>query len=804
MHFITSVYGNDYVPLLSVCLDSISREHPDSPVTVLWESIHETEIQLLKFRFPKYIFQQQTQNIHFENVHERIPLKLRFWETVFDNVKEDVICFIDCDTLVLESIDSYAKGDFDFLYTWKDENYPLNVGVVIAKNSPKVKKFMHAWLEATEVIVGDPEMLKKACDTNGAADQQALHDLMGFEDVSTGGKVKFEFGEMTFKAVSCDEINQTRSVPVNSGAKVLHYKGGWHPILLREGIYTPNRPEEESVEMREFWDNRYREYNEQLLKDFAIDAAGKHRNVLPWDEIPYEERGILHSEMLAVISMIKELGIEVVIESGRARGQSTAMLGEAFEKEGLPIYSIEWLRDDAAEFAEKNLAKYTNINLLYGDANVVLPELLEKFKDKKVAFLCDGPKGRDAYLLFARVIEDYPNLVVGFFHDCRKSSPAMVNPSRDQIYSFFDRTFFTDDLEYIESFGEVDENCEAKLEEVNVHSWRPYLKGFSPIGSYGPTIGAVFPTHRDTLREKNRQSRELVINPSTTMNQNVPTKAQIKELAKRVYRKGRRIGARLLSNSAASTEAPAPLNSSPVVHSAPVNHLSMGWTTPQREQIIEIALHYLGASHVYGDYVEFGVWRGDTFATAYHFSQHLSGLFPKFKDMQFHALDSFEGFPELKGDDNFPQFKEGGRACSIEDFEQGMAQREVDMTRVKTTKGWFSDTLVQNGKVDKEIKDNSLSLAYIDCDLYESTADVLKFIGPKMINGGLMIFDDWYCFAGDPAKGEQRACTEFLTANPTVGLAPFRTFHWHGISFIFHKYKDAKTVEDLRKNNLVL
>ena len=44
----------------------------------------------------------------------------------------------------------------------------------------------------------------------------------------------------------------------------------------------------------------------------------------------YEERGILHSEMLAICSICKKLNIDIIIESGRGRGQSTEILSKFF------------------------------------------------------------------------------------------------------------------------------------------------------------------------------------------------------------------------------------------------------------------------------------------------------------------------------------------------------------------------------------------------------------------------------------------------------------------------------------------
>lgn len=182
------------------------------------------------------------------------------------------------------------------------------------------------------------------------------------------------------------------------------------------------------------------------------------------------------------------------------------------------------------------------------------------------------------------------------------------------------------------------------------------------------------------------------------------------------------------------------------------------------------------------------MWQGSTFATAYHLAEYVGRSIPllKFSSMKFHAFDSFEGFPEPKGDDVHPQFQEGGRASSLDQFNALIAQRQVPMDGITVTKGWFSDTLRPGTASDSLIADQSLAIAYVDCDLYESTRDVLPFLRRKMIQGGVIIFDDWFCFAGHPLKGEQKACREFLAANPEVVLVPFQRFGWHGHSFIFH------------------
>ncbi|MFC1815385.1 hypothetical protein ACFL0M_05440, partial [Thermodesulfobacteriota bacterium] len=227
IQFVISVYGDEYVPLLSVCLDSLSREHPDDRVTVVWDQINGTEIKLLQTRFREVMFQKQEQGITHLDIRKRIPLKLRFWAEITNRFKEEIICFLDSDTLVYKNITPYVQGEFDLLFTWKNETFPLNVGVVIIKNSQKIKKFLDLWHKHTEDIVNNENLLESACARHGAADQQALADLIGIPTYENEIIRTFDFGNICFKGVPCDELNQINIVPVDSGASIFHYKTGW-------------------------------------------------------------------------------------------------------------------------------------------------------------------------------------------------------------------------------------------------------------------------------------------------------------------------------------------------------------------------------------------------------------------------------------------------------------------------------------------------------------------------------------------------------------------------------------------------
>lgn len=199
----------------------------------------------------------------------------------------------------------------------------------------------------------------------------------------------------------------------------------------------------------------------------------------------------------------------------------------------------------------------------------------------------------------------------------------------------------------------------------------------------------------------------------------------------------------------------------------------------RRYMAIHEVADYLVGARVLGDYAEFGVFKGDTFSYA---CNHLSPLFP---DMHFYAFDSFEGLPKPKGVD-----AEGGYSSSFQEsdfkydkshFLKNLRSKGVNLNKVTAVEGWFDESLKPEKAQEYNIE--NISVAWIDCDLYESTVPVLQFLTNKILPGSVIIFDDWRCFRNDPNYGEQRACTEWLEMNPQIRLNELFSFGWHGIAF---------------------
>ena len=122
------------------------------------------------------------------------------------------------------------------------------------------------------------------------------------------------------------------------------------------------------------------------------------------------------------------------------------------------------------------------------------------------------------------------------------------------------------------------------------------------------------------------------------------------------------------------------------------------------------------------DYLEFGVYRGDSLRCWTRLNKHEAS--------RFYGFDSFQGLPE-------PWRKGQGKGH----FDVGGGAPQIDDPRVNFVKGWFADTIPSFAR-DFAVR-NPLVM-HLDADLYGSTMLPLLHFGPFISRGTLMIFDEFY------------------------------------------------------------
>lgn len=202
---------------------------------------------------------------------------------------------------------------------------------------------------------------------------------------------------------------------------------------------------------------------------------------------------------------------------------------------------------------------------------------------------------------------------------------------------------------------------------------------------------------------------------------------------------------------------------------------------PHRRWALAKSLRLMRADRVQGDYFEFGLYRGSSFSVA----QRLARRHRLATEMRFFGFDSFLGLPEPYGVDVAGEFRKGDYACSRADVIAKLEKHGVDWSRVHLIEGWYEQSLT--AELKNALTPGRVGVALIDCDLYESTVPVLRFLASLLQEGSILLFDDWNCFDRSDQRGERRAFREFLEEHPRFAAERWISFGRRGQGFVLHE-----------------
>lgn len=204
---------------------------------------------------------------------------------------------------------------------------------------------------------------------------------------------------------------------------------------------------------------------------------------------------------------------------------------------------------------------------------------------------------------------------------------------------------------------------------------------------------------------------------------------------------------------------------------------------------LSFGVEYVYSCFVDGDVAEFGTMSGTTAS----FMAHEIAMFNKlgYQHKKLYLFDSFEGLPEAEAtpDKESPQVKSGvwgaGTCYGISKEKlRKKCVKHLPNDNVVIYDGWFKDTL---HKLPEEAR---FSMLHIDCDLYQSTIEVLDYLFEhKHIEEGTTIFfDDYNCNKASPELGERKAWTETVEKF-SVQFTDCGEYGTACRKFIVHSYK---------------
>lgn len=157
----------------------------------------------------------------------------------------------------------------------------------------------------------------------------------------------------------------------------------------------------------------------------------------------------------------------------------------------------------------------------------------------------------------------------------------------------------------------------------------------------------------------------------------------------------------------------------------------------------------IGKDRVPGDFVELGVWQGNT--------AELLAAFAQRHDRTLYLLDTFEGLPEADlGRD------EKHLVGAFTDTSVEAVKARVGEDHAVFVKGYFPETATQLPK------DGRYALVHIDCDLYAPMLASLNYFYPRMSPGGFILMHDYGSLCWD---GAEQAVDEFFADKPE-GVMP--------------------------------
>jgi O-methyltransferase len=189
------------------------------------------------------------------------------------------------------------------------------------------------------------------------------------------------------------------------------------------------------------------------------------------------------------------------------------------------------------------------------------------------------------------------------------------------------------------------------------------------------------------------------------------------------------------------------------------------------EKVYERCLTYLMERGIpIGDYLEFGVYCGSSMICM---NNALSNL--NMDDVRLIGFDSFQGLPATARSEGWSEWD---YCMSLKNTQKFLAKNNVDLKKTILIKGWFSKTL--NNKTKRKYNIAGSSIIMIDCDIYTSTAQVLKFIEPLLGEKCFLVFDDWKSLDAKGNEngelGQKRAFAEFLKKFPHYEYSPFDSY----------------------------
>ena len=159
----------------------------------------------------------------------KIPSKPAIIKDALNQVNyDDYVIWMDADTILWDTLDD-IKGDYDLAVTVRtlksrENDMPINAGVVILKKTPWALEFVDKWVKKCETGISDQRELNRLC--------RVFSTDVNTDVVNKG---------LVIRVLPCKIYNNFYFKKIQTDAKITHYKSSerhWWPRRIIEKIHS--------------------------------------------------------------------------------------------------------------------------------------------------------------------------------------------------------------------------------------------------------------------------------------------------------------------------------------------------------------------------------------------------------------------------------------------------------------------------------------------------------------------------------------------------------------------------------------
>lgn len=190
-------------------------------------------------------------------------------------------------------------------------------------------------------------------------------------------------------------------------------------------------------------------------------------------------------------------------------------------------------------------------------------------------------------------------------------------------------------------------------------------------------------------------------------------------------------------------------------------------TSPVAQREFIQAIRYIERDRIAGDIVECGVWRGGNLIIAGLLRRNMGfdrtiWAYDTFAGMTAPSASDFKPAEDLDVGKKFARLERGGLndwCMASQDEVMRNFESRVGSRDLRTVKGAVEETLTRSENLPERI-----AILRLDTDFYESTKTEMEVLYPRLVQGGVLIIDDYGEWAG-----ARKAVDEYF-AGETVWL----------------------------------